>query len=407
MLLLSGCSDQSKRANPRVTLWRKDKIPYGTFFAFENLHQLFPNSTISINKNSPTTFLNGENKKAYIIISSMMDPDSSEMNAIMNFVGEGNHVFISAFGFGESFLHGLKIKKAYGQDFYKKKDSLRVSVYDPENRDSLSFVYPGNAMDDWASSIDSQYTSILGRDGKGRPDFVKLGYKGGGSIMLHFAPMALTNYFLLHKNNKAYYEQVMSYIPSSVTEVIWDDYFRYSEGGGQKSNFSALQYILKNASLSWAFGLLLLLFLLIYLFGTKRKQRIVPKIERLRNNSLDFVKTIGRLYYQRRDNHNLALKMVSHFQDHVRTRYNLSVNFSDPVTPVKYRNSETGPDISGSEPGDPDSRFVDQLSYKTGISKEFLQDLLEEMRGMQVNRPLTDAALLTFHRKLEEFYKQG
>lgn len=384
MLVLSACSENSKKASRRITLWRKDKIPYGTLFAFDNLYHLFPNSTISINKSSPSAFPDVEEKKAYIIISSAMDPDGSEVNAIMNFVGKGNHVFISAFQFGDSLLHALEIKKGTAGDFYQERDSLRVSVYHPLNWDSLSFAYPGFAYDNWVSSLDSQYTTILGRDSKGRPDFVKFGYKGGGSLMLHFAPMAFTNYFLLHKDNRAYYEQVISHIPPSVKEVMWDDYFRYE----RRKDFSALQYILGNQSLRWAFWLLLLLFLLIYVFGSKRKQRMIPRIEGLRNNSLDFVKTIGRLYYQRRDNQNLALKMVAHFQDHVRTRYNLSM-------------------IVSADPASPDSRFVDRLSYKTGIPKEFLQDLVEEMRKLPGRAYVTDEALLAFNGKLEEFYSKG
>ncbi len=42
--------------------------------------------------------------------------------------------------------------------------------------------------------------------------------------------MAFTNFFLLHKENKAYYDNVLSYLPASVNEVKWDEYFRYDRG---------------------------------------------------------------------------------------------------------------------------------------------------------------------------------
>ena len=139
----------------------------------------------------------------------------------------------------------------------------------------------------------------------------------------------------------------MSYLPQTVQEVIWDEYFRYDH----TKDFSAWQYIFGGSpgtrGLAWGFSLLLLLFLLIYLFDSKRNQRPIPLIEPLRNTSLDFVRTIGRLYFQRRDNHNLATKMVTHFQDQVRTRYNL------PVTAL-------------------DEDFVARLSYKTGYQRESL-----------------------------------
>jgi hypothetical protein len=255
-------------------------------------------------------------------------------------------------------------------------DSLKLSIYHPVSGDSLAFAYPGDAYDSWARRLDSQYTTILGRDALGRPDLVRFNYKGGGTLYLHFAPMAFTNFFLLHKNNKAYYDNALSYLPSTAEAVIWDDYFRYD----RTNNFSALQYIMNNRSLKWAFWLLLLLFALIYGFDSKRKQRIVPVIDPLRNTSLDFVKTIGRLYYQRRDNHNLALKMVVHFQDYVRTRYNL------PVTAL-------------------DEDFVERLSYKTGFPKENLRELAEYIKTLPGKRYVPDGELLDFEKKVKEFYK--
>lgn len=378
----------TKKLNRKVTVWRKDKLPYGTSVAYENLQYLFPEAEITLNKNSPSDLkspvnvstsseTSGAAKKAYIVIASRVLPDPAEINSIMNFVGQGNHVFMAAFQFSDSLLHLLNCKPAPRLYGVGETDSMRLSIYNPVSYDSLSFAYPGAAYDNWVSSLDSQYATILGRDAKGRPDLVKFSYKGGGTLFLQFAPTAFTNFFLLHKQNKAYYDNALSYLPVSVTEVIWDEYFRYEQ---KNNSFSAFQYILSNPSLRWAFWLLLLLFALIYLFESKRKQRMVPVVEGLRNNSLDFVKTIGRLYYQRRDNHNLALKMSAHFLDHVRTRYNL------PVTT-------------------PDAGFIERLSYKTGYPKEQLQDLVTDIQRLQIEPSLTDEELLAFNRKIDTFYK--
>jgi hypothetical protein len=120
---ISGCNiGKEKKLNRHVTLWRKDKIPYGTYYAYENLNYIFPEANITINKASPAKYLEFESmnyatdnstaksKKAYIIISPRVVPDPSEINALMNFVGEGNSVFISSFHFGDSLLNYLKVK---------------------------------------------------------------------------------------------------------------------------------------------------------------------------------------------------------------------------------------------------------------------------------------------------------
>lgn len=377
MLPLASCHfSRSKVLNRRITLWRKDKIPYGDQIAYDGLSYLFPNATISVNRKAPSYLQPGDGKKAYIIIVPEIDPTPADINAILNFVGEGNHVFISAARFGDSLLHTLSLRAGYVHGFGMVPDSLQLSIYHPVTGDSLSFAYPGDAFDSRVGSLDSQYTTILGRDHLGRPDLVRFNYKGGGSLYLHFAPLAFSNFFLLHHNNISYYNLTMSYLPQTVQEVIWDEYFRYDH----TKEFSALQYIFSNRALAWAFWLLLLLFALIYLFDSKRKQRPIPLIEPLRNTSLDFVRTIGRLYFQRRDNHNLATKMVTHFQDQVRTRYNL------PVTAL-------------------DEDFVVRLSYKAGYRRESLSRLVGYMRELPSKAYVPDEELLDFHRQLEAFYK--
>lgn len=381
---LYSCNPGGRRGriNKRVTFWRKDKIPYGTYIAYENLPYLFPNAEISVSSASLSSLVEkGGSKRALIFIGHRADPDATEMNALLNFVGQGNHVFISALHFGDSLLHALNIRPGILSSLVQgDMDSLRVSVLQPGTNDSLSFAYPGAANDNWIDSLDLRYATVLGKDIKGRPNLVKFSYRGGGSLFLHFAPMAFTNFFLLHKNNKAYYENVFSYIPDNVSEVLWDENFRYGDRRG--GTFSALGYIWSKEPLRWALLLLLLLLLTIYLFESKRRQRIVPVIQGLRNNSLDFVTTIGRLYYQRRDNRNLVTKMAMHFQDHIRTKYNLAVHLSD-------------------------EGLVDRLSWRTGISVEFLHGLTDDLLRLQESPAVSDEDLLALNRKLEEFYKQA
>jgi len=383
-LLMAGTPSYGRRTRPpdtQITFWRKDKRPYGAYIAYQDLSHIFRNADIKVSGESFSSIAQqGGSKKALIFIGHFADMDESEINAMMRFIGDGNHVFISALHFGDSLLHAVNLK-VNGSEVYgtRDKDSLGVSVLQPGTGDSLSYAYPGFMWDTYVSSLDSQYATVLGRDRLGRPNMIRFRYKGGGSLILHFAPLAFSNYFLLHRNNIVYYDNALSYIPEDVTEVLWDESFRY---GTERRSFSALSFISKIPSLWSALILLLLLLLIVYLFESKRRQRIVPVIEGLRNNSLDFVQTIGRLYYQRRDNQNLVGKMATHFLDHIRTKYNLSIHLSDET-------------------------FVDRLSWKTGVPKEFLNVLKGDLLRMQQSRSVADEELLALNKKLEEFYKQA
>jgi hypothetical protein len=378
LLLVSLASCQLhriKQIDRRITLKRRDQLPYGTKVAFDGLSYLFPNSTISTNNKPLSGLPSSEGKKAYLIIVGAMDPSPADINSLLDFVGEGNHVFVSARRYGDSLLHTLGVKASYGYLSGGPMDSLRLSIVQPVTGDSLNFAYPGDSFDGWVDDFDPQYTTVLGRDHLGRPNFIRFSYKGGGSLYLHFAPLAFSNFFLLHKQNIAYYQDALSYLPATVEDVVWDDYFTIPH-----RNWSALDYILGNGSLASAFWLLLLLFLLIYLFESKRRQRPIPVIPPLQNTSLDFVRTIGRLYFQRRDNHNLAGKMVMHFQDLVRTRYNVTASGLD-------------------------EELVSRLAHRTGYEREALSRLIGYMRALPSKAYVPDEELMDFHRQLEAFYK--
>jgi len=381
ILLLASCGTGKKELNRRMSLSRHDDIPYGTKVAYELLPHLFPDATITVSTNdNPGSLANSSgNGRVFMVIGHSLMASASDVTALMNFVQQGNQVFISANRISENLLKSLSVQTTGKTPFYAEPDSLTVGVYSPLDTAYKEFAYPGDSYDNWITRLDTQYTSVLGRDGRGRPNFIRLTYKGGGAIYLQFAPLAFSNFFLLHKHNIVYYEKALSYLPADTREIIWDEYYRYDHS----RSFSALDYILNNpnaAMLRWAFWLLLLLFLILYLIESKRRQREIPVINPLSNTSLDFVRTIGRLYFQRRDNHNLAMKMVAYFQDQVRTRFHL------PVTAL-------------------DEAFVDRLAYRTGYPKESLAPLVDYMYHLPTKAYISDEELLDFHGQLEAFYK--
>ncbi len=380
MLLFPLASCQVKREKQidrRITLRRRDKLPYGTKVAFDGLPHLFPNATITVNDKPLSGLSSTEGKKVYLIIAGGIDPTPAQINSLLDFVGEGNHIFISARRYGDSLLHTLGLKASYDYMRFGPMDSLQVSIHQPLTGDSLNFAYPGDSFDGWVNSYDRQYTTVLGRDHLGRPDFVRFNYKGGGTLYLHFAPLAFSNFFLLHKHNIAYYQDALSYLPSTIPAVVWDNYII-----APKSGKSTLSYIMNQPALAWAFWLILLLALLVYLFESKRRQRPIPVILPLQNTSLDFVRTIGRLYFQRRDNHNLATKMVAHFQDQVRSRYNLNATSLD-------------------------DDLVVRLAHRTGYQPEVLSKLIGYMRTLPSKAYVPDTELMDFHGQLEAFYKKA
>jgi len=134
--------------------------------------------------------------------------------------------------------------------------------------------------------------------------------------------------------------------------------------------------------LKW--GLLTAIFTLIVfvLLEMRRKQRYIPVITRPRNDSLDFVKTIGRLYYDKGDHKNLSRKMSAYFLEHVRNRYKL---------PTSELNDD----------------FIRNLQFKTGLNESEIKGIVYFIRDMEKAEVISEQQLAYFHKQLESFYSKA
>jgi hypothetical protein len=131
-------------------------------------------------------------------------PDEKEIEGLFNLVHKGAKIFISSSAIDETLLDSLQLKVSMYNGFGNYHDTLTVRVNDPVSLEESSYTYPGKAYDNSFSYVDSSIVTVLGKNAEGRANFVKIAYESGGAFYIHLAPMSLTNFFLLHKQNKAY-----------------------------------------------------------------------------------------------------------------------------------------------------------------------------------------------------------
>ena len=129
---------------------------------------------------------------------------------------------------------------------------------------------------------------------------------------MHSEPLIVTNFYLLKPESKNYVQDVFSYL--SERETVW---FSGANKNVAESR-SPLRFILANPPLRYAWWLLLAGLVLFIIFNAKRKQRIVPIVEPLKNKSVEFVKSIGNLYLQEGDFHDMMAKKAQYFLNRVR-----------------------------------------------------------------------------------------
>lgn len=373
LLGLAACR-RDKSLNNFVSLWHRDKIPYGTYYAYENLSYIFQHAKIRTARSFPEIDHQDveDSCRALIILSRRFYPEEEDLHNLVRFAASGNQVFISSLNFNDTLFDFLNLKIKTDDPF--RSDSSTWSLLNPVTGRWDLYSYPGFEFSDYFDSLDTGRCQVLGRNATGKPDFIRVSYDHGGAIFIHLDPMVFTNFFLLHGENHTYYDIAFSYLAQKTKEVEWSDFFRY----GRQEEFSSLGFILKNRSLRWAFWITLCLFGMLALTEFKRKQRPIPEMAPPRNASEEFVRTIGRLYFQQKNNPNLAAKMVAAFLEHIRTQYNL---------PTSRLNDE----------------LALQLARRTGRPLNDIRRMMDLIHQSRMNPDFTDSDLMELHLLINQF----
>lgn len=144
---------------------------------------------------------------------------------------------------------------------------------------------------------------------------------GKGELFLSCDPLLWTNYGVLDPEiNGLLFRAMSQFRGLPVTRT--DAYAPKNEINKE----SPLRYWLQNAPLRWCVYLTLLGLLLFCVFYARRRQRVIPAVKQPENKSLEFVKLIGTLYYQKHENRDLLQKKYSYFAETVRRQLLIDVD---------------------------------------------------------------------------------
>ncbi|WP_417431012.1 DUF4350 domain-containing protein [Halpernia sp.] len=310
--VLLGVLELSKK---EVIDWRKNfdinqKSPFGLYVFDHEINQLL-NNEVTKSEKSPFAFY-GQNTKIlpHNILLIQQNLDKSSAEKLLAEVNKGSDAIIINQHFPKFLEKQLKFLTTVVN--YEDKNVLKLT--DTKFKNDTVFI------DKFPSSNGFYYLSseneILGKSdyykSELQANFIKINY-GKGHVYLHSEPLVLTNYYLLKPENKKYIEDIFSYLPQRKT--VW---FVDSKSADSEAASSPLRFILANPALRYAWYLLWVGLILFVIFNVKRKQRIVPIIEPLKNTSVDFVKSIGNLYLQEGDFHDMMAKKSRYFLHRVR-----------------------------------------------------------------------------------------
>ena len=327
-----------KRVNWFASYAKHHKIPLGTYVFNQQLERLFEDSEIINLENPPfqnlsqTDTLNG----TYVFINNTIQFGEAELDKLLDWTSKGNTLVIASEDFEDQLLDTLQLRTDVISIFEVEGDTFQFQLSNP-GLDTTTVSYDKSTYITHFDKIDTLNTTVLSllkgyKHTEETNDSIEIKIPitsikqafGKGSIILNSFPQAFTNYFILKAPNQNYTAGLVSYLDAS-QPIILDNYYK----SGKSFYTSPMYILLNNKALKWAYYIMLIGVVFYIIFEGKRKQRAIPIVKPLRNQTLDFTRTIANMYYENGKHYEIAQHKIQHFLEYIRTHLHLSTTTID------------------------------------------------------------------------------
>jgi hypothetical protein len=360
--------------NWKPTYLADDKIPFGTYILRQRLTDIFPTSSVKTVQS--TIYSTLKNKPAgrsnLLIIASNVEVDQLEYKEMIKYLREGNNIFIAAFQFKGVLMKKLKLE--IGTDFnFKRK--LPINFVNPSLKRELDYYFDKGIAGQYFEKLDSTKAMVLGDQQQTNANFISYQF-GKGTLYISPNPQLFTNYSLLREDGRDYAGKALSYLPKAET-LIWNEH--YTRPDAQDN--SMLRVFFAHDQLRWAYTLALIGLTIFVLYEIKRRQRIIPVIDVLKNTSVEFVKVVGQVYYQQRNNKDITEKKIIYLLEYIRNKYRLKTT-------------------------ELDKEFEESLTKISGAPAATITTMLSTINLLKNVNVVNDQQLISLNKIIEQFYKQ-
>ncbi len=408
-----------------------EKMPYDTYL----IEQLLRNNAssvpfYSIQDSTHLYLTDTAQNQLLVFIGNTFFYNEKDLSAMLDFIDSGNTVFLAAEDLDKALLDSLYLdtkipvlhldeevyqeemvnypvfeESVFSHDFQSQNIQMRLSRSSKEAQ--LCYVYDFDTLattwlyfnESWMSYYPSGQMVTLGTfvskgalpTAKAFVNFIEINY-GKGKLYLHLQPRIFTNYFLKERNTFDYVSSVFKDIKPS--KIWWAEENRKfdfiktedPDSYNQAPDESFMEFILSERALRNGWYFMLFGVLLYLLFGAKRKQRIIPLQEKKDNTSIEYAEVISQLFLEQKDHSKLILMKKELFKHYVRDRYGVKI----PST----RKELTEP-------------LLRLLETRSGIASQELIVLFDLWFHIEAIGPVYTSEMLTFHNRLETFYKNS
>jgi len=372
-------SSRTQKTDWSHSFYRDHKKPFGLFLFHEAFRQMWPEKNIEYIQVNFFEWItqekdNGEKARNLIIINDSYRPDEHEAEALLEYVSQGNTVFISAENIGANLSTSLGIEKIHSSNGQVSIEDLQNAERESYSLEKYKRNFQGLAPYGSTFQVDEESSiEVLGKSIDGAPNYIRK-IHGKGNFFINGTPAYFSNYGLLHAIDREYVYLTLSFLPEA--DFIWSDY----TSTGFPAIKSPIRFLWSQPSLRWAYLLTLCFALLWVLFKAKRNQRIIPIIPAFKNESIEFLGILSKVYFRKADHTDLARKKVKYFFEQLRSQLHIQVSQQF------------------------DSELVSEVSSKSGYDLNNTQKLFRLIQDTQNTPTVSETQLIQLHRAISQFY---
>jgi hypothetical protein len=359
-----------------VSLAHEDKDPYGTFVLYQMLPDIFKEKPVSHSYQTLYELKDSlKSNENIVIFTTTFNCGKEDTRALLTHVANGGNAFISAHYFWGHFSDSLNVS-TYDYFFTKgdimqSKDSSYLKFVNQQLDTTKEFWFRRDNIHNYFERFDTARTTVIAKNNFQQPVTIRVSW-GKGNLILNCTPLAFTNIYLLSSGNDSFVSGTLSYLPPA--NVHWTEFYHL----GRMESGSPLRFILTHEPLAWAYYITIGSILLFMIFEAKRKQRVIPVVKAPSNTTLEFVSTIGNLYYQNNDHKNIAEKKINFLLDQIRTKYFIRTTHFD-------------------------DEFIATLANKSGNNKEDVESLFRTITYILSSTLISAGQLVDLNQKIEKF----
>ncbi len=303
------------------------KIPYGTYVLSDIMQNSFGDKAQQINE-PPFAFLteNTDTKGTYFFVDRYIEFGEAELNAMLEWISDGNTLFMASEGFEQQLLDTLGLDTGNLYIDLDEERSYQHRLVHPKLKSGDGAIFRKDDYATYFKKIDTAKTVVIGSVASLSKDkavgdtyfnVIKRKF-GDGEIILSTFPKAFTNFFILKDDNKDYTAGLLSYLDGS-RNIYMDNNYK----SGKSVYTSPMHIFLNTKELKWAYYLVLIGTLIYIIFEGKRKQRAIPVVLPLKNQTLAFTRTIADMYYEKGEAKPIAERKIINFLEYIRSRFHL------------------------------------------------------------------------------------